>query len=104
VVSPFYVRIRTLFGCCAMATLFAAAKDLPLANLSLIGRLQPVLVALFAPIVLGADERAPRVAWIALGVGLVSSFVMLAPEFHTGAWGAGLLALVGCLFSDASHI
>ena len=104
VVSPLYVGIRTLFGFCAMATLFAAAKDLPLANLSLIGRLQPVLVALFAPIVLGAGERAPRVVWIALGVGLASSFVMLAPEVHTAAWGAGLLALVGCLFSAAAHI
>jgi drug/metabolite transporter (DMT)-like permease len=104
VVSPVYVGLRTLLGFFAMATLFTAAKDLPLANLSLIGRLQPVLVALFAPIVLGAGERASKVAWVALGVGLLSSFVMLAPEIRTAEWGAGLLALASCLFSAGAHI
>jgi drug/metabolite transporter (DMT)-like permease len=29
---------------------------------------------------------------------------MLAPEMHTAEWGAGLLALAGCLFSAAAHI
>ncbi len=104
VVSPLYVGVRTLLGFFAMATLFTAAKDLPLANLSLIGRLQPVLVALFAPIVLGAGERAPRVAWIALAVGLVSSGVMLAPEIRTAQWGAGVFAIASCLFSAGAHI
>jgi drug/metabolite transporter (DMT)-like permease len=105
IVSPAYVGVRTILGFLAMTTIFTAAKDLPLANLSLIGRLQPVLVALFAPLILGAGERAPRAAWLALGVGVVSSVVMLAPELRAGgAWDAVALALLSCLFSAGAHI
>lgn len=52
--------LRGLFGFGAMACFFTAARGLTLADLTIISKLQPILVALSAPLALGAAERAHR--------------------------------------------
>ncbi len=94
--------LRVVLGFCAMLSFFTAAKGLALAEQSLIGRIQPLLIAVLAPAFLGADEKAEARTWGALALGLLGSVVLLAPGLQGGGlW--GLWALASAIFSAAAH-
>ncbi|HAN31666.1 MAG TPA: hypothetical protein DCQ06_08730 [Myxococcales bacterium] len=96
------IGIRALLGFGAMGCFFTAAKGLNLADLSLISRLQPVLVALVAPLLLGAGERSTTRIWIATAGGLIGCAVLLQPSVEFGNhW--GLWALGAAVFSALAH-
>ena len=71
--------VRCIFGFCAMFSYFTAARGLSVADLTFVMRLQPVLVGLLAPVVLGSAERVGRGVWVAGAVGLLGCAVLLAP-------------------------
>jgi hypothetical protein len=84
---------RLLFGFIAMSCFYTAAKGLALVDLSLISRLQPILLAVLAPLVLGRDERAQPGVWVAAAIGFSGCALILGPELAVGSlWGAWALA------------
>lgn len=101
--SPWMMIGRTLFGVTAMTLGFAALRGLSLAEASLLFQLQPVLVALIAPLVFGAQERVGPGIWGAMGLGFTGAAFILAPGALSGSvW--GLLALASAVFSAGAHL
>jgi S-adenosylmethionine uptake transporter len=95
--------IRIGLGFVAMLCFFTALKGLPLADTNMITKLQPVLIALCAPLFLGRKERADPKLWGLLIVGLVGTSILVAPDVMTGSiW--GLWALASSIFSAFAHI
>ncbi len=97
------MTVRVVLGFAAMLCFFTALKGLPLADTNLITKLQPVLIALGAPLVLGRSERVTPRTWVLLVVGVVGTAVLLAPDLRQGSvW--GLWALASSVFSAGAHI
>ena len=95
--------LRIGLGFMAMLCFFTALKGLPLADTTLITKLQPVLIALGAPLVLGRGERADPKLWLLLFVGLMGTAILVAPGALSGSvW--GLWALASSVFSAGAHI
>ena len=95
--------VRIGLGFVAMICFFTALKGLPLADTNMITKLQPVLIALGAPLFLGRKERAEPKLWALLIVGLVGTSILVAPDVMTGSiW--GLWALASSIFSAGAHI
>jgi drug/metabolite transporter (DMT)-like permease len=95
--------IRVVLGFAAMLCFFTALKGLPLADTNVITKLQPVLIALGAPLILGRSERSHPRTWALLVVGLVGTAILMAPDLTTGSvW--GLWALASSIFSAGAHI
>ena len=99
--------LRLLLGFSAMVCFFTAAKGLPLANLALISRLQPILIAILAPVFLG--ERSGKMVWTVMACGLVGCGVLVWPEidFENGLTEGGvfaLWALGAAVFSAGAHM
>lgn len=101
--SPWLLIARTGFGVAAMSTGFASLRGLSLAETSLIFELQPVLVAVLAPIVFGEHEKVGRGVWGAMALGIAGGAIIVAPEVAVGSpW--GLLALVSAVMSAGAHL
>ncbi len=97
------LALRVALGTGAMFCFFTAAKGLAMADLSILSRLQPIAVALLAPLTLGAVERSsPRVRF-ALGAGLAGSALIVGPELRVGNV-YGLWALAATLLSAGAHV
>ncbi|MBU0480184.1 MAG: DMT family transporter [Proteobacteria bacterium] len=91
---------RTLFGMLAMFCFFYALTHMELASCIFIGRAQPLLLALLAPLVL--DEKAPGEAWLAILTGLAGVALIMNPKV---VWSfAALIAFVGAFFSAGAHL
>ncbi len=94
---------RLGFGFLAMMCFFTALKGLPLADTTCITKLQPVLIALLAPWVLGSGERTSLQLWVLMGIGVTGTAVLLAPDLAVGSvW--GLWALGASVLSAGAHI
>jgi drug/metabolite transporter (DMT)-like permease len=101
--SPGLMLARTLFGVTAMSLGFASLKGLTLAEAALIFELQPVLVAVLAPVVFGEHEKVGRGVWSAMGLGCAGGAIILAPDALSGSvW--GLLALLSAVASAGAHL
>lgn len=100
---PGLLALRSALGFGAMACFFTAAKGLAIADLQLLGKLQPIWIALLAPWLLGAAERSSGALWLVLAGGLAGSALLLGPDLAVGSlW--GLWALGATLFSAAAHL
>ena len=86
-----------------MTCYFTATKGLALADLSIISKLQPILVALAAPWILGRGERPASGVWAAVLVGFMGTALLLGPQLEIGA-SAGLLALGATVLSGGAHL
>jgi len=95
--------VRVLFGFGAMVGYFAAAKGLLVADVSLISKLHPILVAIAAPWVLGAAERAGAGIWAILFAGMVGCGLILAPHLAVGSV-YGLYCVGATCGSAAAHL
>ena len=100
---PRLLLIRTSLGFAAMFCFFSAVKELSLANATLLGKFQPMLIALAAPLWLGRDERAGRGGWVAVALGFSGCALLLIPSLGRGSW-YGLWAVLGTVFSAAAHL
>lgn len=95
--------LRAILGFVAMIAFYTAARGLALADLSLIGKLRPILIALTAGVLLGQAERATGRIWGSLLVGLTGCALIVGPELSVGA-SAGLWALLAALASAGAHM
>lgn len=94
---------RVVLGALAMGSYYTAVKGLSLADLTLLTKLQPLEVAVLAPLVLGAAEAASLATWVAIGLGLTGTAVLLGPQLAVGStW--GLWALASATFSAGAHV
>ncbi|MEM9191302.1 MAG: DMT family transporter [Myxococcota bacterium] len=95
--------LRGFLGFGAMVSFFASAKVLLVTDITVISRLQPILVALLAPLVLGSAERGTRRVWLSLGLGLGGCLLIVGLDISIGSLWA-LLAVVGSVFSAGAHV
>jgi drug/metabolite transporter (DMT)-like permease len=95
--------IRSLLGYGGMVCFYTAAAGLSLADLSLIAKLQPVLVGLLAPALFGQVERVGKWVWVALAGGLIGSAILIGPELAIGST-FGLWAMAGSVLSAGAHL
>ncbi len=103
VVQRGQLLLRASLGFLAMGCFFTAAKGMALADLTVISKLQPILVALVAPWLLGRGEAASRWVWAALGLGLLGAVAIVGPELSFGS-AYGLFALLASVFSAGAHL
>lgn len=103
--APGHTIARSLYGLGAMACYFYALRALSVIEYTVLTLLQPVLVALLAPAMLG--ERLRRNAVIAMGVALAGALVVLRPD-AAGPVRLELLPIVvgilATVFSALAHI
>ncbi len=95
--------VRTGLGFLAMSAYYAAAKGLVVADLALVGRLQPLVIAMVAPLLLGRGERAGSGTWWVLLAGLLGCGILLGPQLEVGNE-AGWFALAAVGFSSLAHL
>lgn len=88
--------LRTLFGMTAMSGFFFALTHLPFAECIFLGRTQPLIIALLAPVILG--EKTPLAGWFAIGTGLAGVALILQPGV---IWSLGAWIAVGAAFASA---
>ena len=100
---PGMLLARVLLGFGAVGCFFTAAKGLHLADMIVLTKLQPILVALLAPIVLGAGERGGWILGLAVALGLTGTVVLLGPDLAVGSV-FGLWAVAGTGFSAGAHV
>ena len=96
------ILFRVVLGFGALCSFFAAAKGLSIADLSLISKLQPILVAIVAPLLLGGSEKVPGQIWGLIGMALIGCVVLLAPSLEVGSK-YGLYAVAAAIFSAHAH-
>jgi drug/metabolite transporter (DMT)-like permease len=95
--------VRTVLGFAAMSCSFAAAKGLGVGDILLIGKMQPLLIAILAPLLLGDSERAGPWIWVMLVAGLAGGILLVAPELALGSL-YGVLALAGAVLAAGAKI
>lgn len=95
--------LRVGAGFLAMTCFYTAAHGLTVADLSLLGRLQPVLIAIAAPLLLGRGERVDPRVWALLGAGVLGTAVLLGPQLAVGNV-YGLWAMGAVLSSGVAHL
>jgi drug/metabolite transporter (DMT)-like permease len=94
---------RSAFGFSAMVCFYGAAKGLSVADISLLGKLQPVLIGILAPMIWGQREKVGWLVWVALIGGLLGSFVLLGPSLAVGSM-YGVYAVIGAVLSAGAHL
>lgn len=103
--APGLTISRSLYGLGAMGCYFYALRALSVIEYTVLTLLQPVLVAMLAPALLG--ERLRRNAVIALGVALAGALVVLRPD-RAGPvqleWLAVGIGIAATVFSALAHI
>lgn len=95
--------IRAVLGFLAMSCFYTAARDVDLLTLSLIMRLQPILVTLAAPWILGRTESAGAGGVVAAIVGFAGSALLIAPDLEAGSWSI-LFAVAAPILSAGAHL
>jgi drug/metabolite transporter (DMT)-like permease len=92
--------VRTLLGMTAMIGFFYALTHMPLAECIFIGRSQPLILSLFAPLIIG--EKTPKSAWVAIITGMIGVALIMKPAM---AWPlAAWVALGAALASALAHL
>lgn len=100
------MALRVLAGLGAMLCYYSAAGGLPLADLTLLTRLEPLLIAFLAPVLLGRAEQTGRRGWGLLLLGLLGCAIVIAPQLSAGSRTAeaSLWALAAMLLSCGAHL
>jgi drug/metabolite transporter (DMT)-like permease len=101
--NPKLFLVRLTLGFAAMACFYGAARGLALTDLTLISKLQPIFIAVGAPLALGSGERTGPALWVVLALGLGGIALILGPELAVGSW-YGLAALGGAVASSGAHL
>jgi drug/metabolite transporter (DMT)-like permease len=100
---PYLMLLRGLLGGGAMLGNFFALQRAKLADITVIGRTQPLLVAALAPLLL--RERVPRLALLSLGVGFGGALLVVKPGPDLLSVNLpALVALGATLLSALAHL
>lgn len=95
------IGVRTLWGLIAISCFLWGLGRLPLADVTLLSRLQPLWVAVLAPWLL--RERAEAAVWAAGLVAVAGVALLVEPSFAVGNL-TGLVVLGGAAASAAAHM
>jgi len=95
------IAARVVFGAVAMFLIFYGLQNLPLADVSMLTKTQPVWVALLAPLFL--RERAGPVVLICLALSVGGAALVLQPSFSVGNR-VGLAVLLAAAASSLAHL
>jgi drug/metabolite transporter (DMT)-like permease len=90
------ILLRSLFGFSAMIGFYYSLTHMGLADCIFIGKIQPLFIALLAPLVLG--EKTPKAAWLAIATGLGGVALIMKPaldQWPLAAWAALAAAFAG---------
>ncbi len=80
------LAVRCTFGFCAMFCFFTATAGLGVGELTVVTKLQPIFVAILAPLALGRSERPGPPELLALGLGILGTVCLVWPDLDaTGA-------------------
>ena len=94
------ILLRSACGMTAMFGFFYALTHMPLADCIFIGRSQPLILSLLAPLLI--NEKTPRSAWVAIFTGIVGVFLIMRPG---ASWSLAAFAALGAAFFSAlAHI
>lgn len=98
------VYLRSVLGIGAMATSFYAVQQLSLVQHNVLGLLQPVFIALLAPLLLGEAMRPVVMAALALAAG--GAFLVIAPGADLGVVPLlpACLGVASALLSAGAHM
>ncbi len=95
--------MRAAVGFLSMLLFFYSLGRLPLGEAQMLMKLQPVWIALLAPVMLA--ERAGSRVWLCLGLSLAGVLLVLGPSLSAGVVSVGGLAALGAsLFSGLAHL
>lgn len=99
------VVLRCVFGFAAMFCYYSATRGLGIGELSVITKLQPILIALVAPRLLGTAEKPGPRTWMALGLGFAGTLSIAWPTLGEGALRVTsvFIALGAAVFSTLAH-
>lgn len=98
---PWLMAARGVLGCGAMLGFFYALPRGKLADITLIGRTQPLLIALLSRRLI--HEPTPRLALLSLVLGFGGAFLVIKPGFGLLNV-AGLVAMAAVAFSTLAHL
>ncbi|MEZ4317751.1 MAG: DMT family transporter [Myxococcota bacterium] len=76
---PGLLLVRCVFGFCAMFCFFSSTSGLGIGELSVLTKLQPLFVAVIAPLALGSAEKPGRTVWVALALGMAGTTALVWP-------------------------
>ena len=106
-----FLVARCIFGFAAMTTSFAAMRWINVVEINLLFNLQPMLVAVCAPLILGTLERPNPKTLFALGAALCGSSIIIGPELLTTLdttsqyrWLGLSLGAIGALCGAIAHV
>jgi drug/metabolite transporter (DMT)-like permease len=74
------LAIRCAFGFCAMFCFFSATAGLGVGELTVVTKLQPIFVAILAPMALGRAEQPGRPELAALALGIAGTLCLVWPD------------------------
>lgn len=100
---PGLILLRASLGSLVVFLVAYAAKGLAVADMALLFRMQPIVVAILAPLALGQGERAGRAIWLVLFVSMIGVILILAPSVAVGSQ-YGLAALAAGVASACAHV
>ncbi|MFO0931157.1 MAG: DMT family transporter [Planctomycetota bacterium] len=92
---------RGVLGLCALEAYAWTLGAMPLADAWILQAMNPVFVALLAPLIL--KERSAGHIWLALVLGLGGAALIVRPGFHV-AWWPGLVGVAGGLASGLAYM
>jgi drug/metabolite transporter (DMT)-like permease len=93
--------LRGVLGLCALEAYAWTLGAMSLADAWILQAMNPVFVALLAPLILG--ERSTRAVWVALVLGLGGAALVVRPGFHV-AWWPGVVGVAGGLASGLAYM
>ena len=92
--------VRSVFGITAMFCFYYALTHMQLTDVVFIGRCQPIILALLAPLLV--SESSPRSAWMAIALGLVGAALVMRPGME---WSLpALVAFIAAICSAVAHL
>jgi len=98
-----WLAARSVLGLFAMICYFYAAGGLAVTDQTLLGKLQPMIIAAVAPLLLGRSESTDWGGWALIALGLCGSAILIAPELQVGSV-YGLVALLATVLSALGHL
>lgn len=105
-----WLTARSVLGFGAMFGFYYASKGVGVGELGFISKLQPVLLALFAPLLLGSSERTSPRVWVLIALSFLGVGVLMSPKLQGGQGlselfsSYGSLAIFACACSAIAHL
>jgi drug/metabolite transporter (DMT)-like permease len=99
--APGLLLLRGVLGLLALEAYAWTLSVLRLADAWILQAMNPVFVALLAPVVLG--ERSGRHVLVALALGLLGAALVVRPGFDV-TWWAGVVGVLGALASGLAYM